>query len=249
MIRLIRCASIALLLFCFSTRGAIAQNSPNLSGPEMRERLEFIQTSLNSGEGGATIWWWSWLGIYSVLTAGSFILAGVSDGDTEKITNTVSGVQSALGAVGMLISPFAPRYVPETVRSLPRGTENELSSSFGEARVLFNAAADDAVMGRSWINHVLALVVNGGGALVIWKKYGDRIEDDGENPKKEALMNFVLGTIVSEIQIFTQPTRAIRDREEYRRRFGTLSRGDAVNVRYFAAPTGRGMVLGASYPW
>jgi hypothetical protein len=105
-------------------------------------------------------------------------------------------------------------------------------------------------MGRSWITHALALAVNGGGAMVIWKGYGDRIEDDGRNPRKEAILNFVLGTIVSEIQIFTQPTRAIADRDNYRRRHGLqpVSEG-ASDVMFFAMPSGRGMLIGASMPF
>lgn len=243
-------AVVMIAVLVFGISGVMAQGSPALTDAEMRERLDYIRTSLNGGEGGATLWWWSWLGMYSAFTAGSFTIAALSDGDTERITYTVSGVQSALGVVGMLISPFAPRYAPARVRSLPGETPGELSQSLPEAQNLFNSAAEDAVMGRSWITHALALVVNGTGALVIWQKYGDRIEDDGGNPRREAIMNFVLGTIISEIQIFTQPTRAIRDREEYRRRYGiTPVSNSGGDVRYFAAPTGNGMIFGAAWQW
>lgn len=242
--------SILFLMMMLVIRGAFAQESSPLTDSQMRERLEFIKTSLNEGERSATIWWWSWLGIYSVSTAGSFTLAAMSDGDTEKITYTVSGVQSALGVIGMLISPFAPRYAPERVRALPSGLHNEIETSYREAIRLFETAADDAALGRSWIAHALALAVNGGGALVIWKKYGDRIESDGGNPRKEAILNFVLGTIVSEIQIFTQPVKAIHDMREYRRRFESAHLDDEYGtVRYFAFPLEGGVSVGAAFSW
>ncbi len=242
--------SISGVVIMLIVHSVFAQESTSLTDSQMRERLEFMKTSLNEGERSATIWWWSWLGIYSAFTAGSFTLAAMSDGDTEKITYTVSGVQSALGMIGMLITPFAPRYAPERVRVLPVGSRGEIEASYREAMRLFETAAEDAVFGRSWAAHVLALVVNGGGALVIWKKYGDRIEEDGGNPRQEAILNFVIGTIVSEIQIFTQPVKAKSDMREYRRRFESArSNEDFGMIRYFAFPMAGGIVAGASFCW
>lgn len=241
----------AVVLIILLVSAAWAQPAPGgLSEPEMRGRIMEIQTVMNEGEGGMRLWWWSWLGIYGAFTAGSFTIAGLADGDTERITYTVSGVQSALGVVGMLISPQAAGYGPARMRRLPEGNTGELRAKLTESERLMDQAAEDEIMGRSWITHALALVVNGGGAMVIWKGYGDRIEDDGGNPRKEAILNFVLGTIVSEIQIFTQPTRAIADRDNYRRRHGLppLSEGPG-EARFFAMPTGRGLLMGASLPF
>jgi hypothetical protein len=222
----------------------------DLSDAEMRGRISEIQTAMNGGEGSMRLWWWGWLGIYGAFTAGSFTIAALADGDTERITYNVSGVQSALGVVGMLISPQAAGYGPARIRRLPEGNTGELRAKITESERLMDQAAEDEIMGRSWITHALAILVNGGGALVIWKGYGDRIEDDGGNPGKEAILNFVLGTIVSEIQIFTQPTRAIADRDSYRRRHGLQPRSECTGeVRFFAMPSGRGMLMGASLPF
>jgi hypothetical protein len=216
----------------------------------MRGRITEIQDAMNGGEGSMKLWWWSWLGIYGAFTAGSFTIAALADGDTERITYNVSGVQSALGVVGMLISPQAAGYAPARIRRLPGGNPAELRAKLTESERLMDQAAEDEIMGRSWITHALALLVNGGGAMVIWKGYGDRIEDDGGSPGKEAILNFVLGTIVSEIQIFTQPTRAIADRDSYRRRHGLRPSSESQGeVRFFAMPSGRGMLMGASLPF
>lgn len=242
--------TVIVLLILFVLHVGFAETAAPLTDAQMLERLEFVKSSLNEGESGATIWWWSWLGVYSAFAAGSFTVAAMSDRDTQKITSTVSDVQSSLGVIGMLITPFAPRYVPSQVRTLPAGTHGEIESSFNEGMRLFEAAAEDAAFGRSWITHAMALAVNGGGALVIWKKYGDRIEDDGGNPRKEALLNFVFGTIISEIQIFTQPIKAVNDMNEYRRRFGVSGRGNVENtIHFFAFPYSGGMMLGASFQW
>ncbi len=245
--RMVTCALLAVLMTPGAT-ALMAQNTGTaITDEQARTRVEELQGVLNEGQGNMRLWWWGWTGIYTALSAGSFTIAALADGDTEKITYTVSGVQSALGVIGMLISPQAAGYGPSRIRNMPAGTPSELRAKLTESERILDQAAEDEIMGRSWITHALALVVNGGGALVIWKKYGDRIEDDGGDPGKEAILNFVLGTIVSEIQIFTQPTRAIADRDAYRRRHGLPATGDAGGeVRFFAAPSQRGMMMGAT---
>lgn len=239
----------SLILFCTTHISAQPAQS-ELTDAQMRGRITEIQNSMNEGEGSMKLWWWGWLGAYTAFTAGSFTIAALADGDTERITYTVSGVQSALGMIGVLISPQTAWYGPARIRRLPAGNSGELRAKLTESERIMDAAADDEIMGRSWINHALALLVNGGGALVIWKGYGDRIEDDGGKPGKEAILNFVLGTIVSEIQIFTQPTRAIADRDSYRRRHGLPQVSEAAgDVRFFAMPSSRGLMMGATIPW
>ncbi len=231
-------------------RAVFAQETAFLTDGQMRERLEFMKTSLNEGERSATIWWWSWLGIYFTFAAGSFAKAALAEGDTEKITNTVSGVKSSLGVLGMLVHPFAPRYAPEMIRALPAGSSGEIEESYREATRLFTTAAEDAVYGRSWITHAMSFAVSGIGALVIWQIYGERIEKEGDNPRKEAILSFVFGMIAGEIRIFTQPMKAVRDMHEYRRRFEPTGLNDDYGtVRYFAFPMEGGVAMGAAFSW
>jgi hypothetical protein len=148
------------------------------------------------------------------------------------------------------MNPFAPRYAPSRVRALPTETHEEIESSFRKAQSLFETAEKDTISGRSWIARAITWAVNCCAAFTIWKIYGDRIENDGGDPRKEAMKNFLIGMISGELKIISMPKRAIGDINEYRRRFGSLSEENPEQaVRYFALPFHDGVMVGAAYSW
>jgi len=215
------------------------------------ERIEYIQRALDEGDFRATLWWWSWLGIYGVSTGASFYTAATTTNGGTKVIQNVYGVQSALGMAGILASRFASIYGAGELRAMPSGTADERAARLARAEGLLSSAAEDEEFGRSWISHALSAAVNGGGALVIWKGYDERLRNNGKKPGKEALTCFVLGMAVSEIQIFTQPTRAIDDWSAYRSRYRRASREDDPDLRpqvLFAALPGQ-VMMGVALPF
>lgn len=59
-------------------------------------------------------------------------------------------------------------------------------------------------------------------------------------------MNFAVGTIISELQIFTQPVRAMKSRDEYRRRYESSASVDS-HVRFIVLPLGDRLMLAAGF--
>ncbi len=88
-------------------------------------------------------------------------------------------------------------------------------------------SAKAEIGGRSWLQHTLAFLVNATGSIVIWKGYEKKIKEKGDNPVTYALINFALGTAGTELQIWTQPTRAIDDWEKYKKKY-LMSRNPGI---------------------
>jgi hypothetical protein len=244
MIRRTLCAVIMLCVMY----GASATAQPDAAAGNDAGRIEYIQHALDEGDVGATVWWWSWLGIYSASAGYSFYSAAATESDGTRIIQAVYGVQSALGAAGMLLSRTASLYGAGDLRAMPSATSGERAARLSRGEELLRSAAEGEAFGRSWLSHALALAVNGGGALVLWKGYDDRLERDGRDPGREALLCFVVGTVVSELQIFTQPTRAIDDWATYRSRYNRGAGIDDAAARprfFFSAMPGAYVVSAA----
>jgi hypothetical protein len=242
--------AFACLMLCVVSANLYAADAALPAG-DPAERIDYIQRVLDEGDFRATLWWWSWMGIYGASTGASFYSAVTTSNGGTKVVQNVYGVQSALGMAGILASRFAAIYGAGELRAMPAGTADERAAKLAKAEGLLGSAAEDEEFGRSWISHALSAVVNGGGALVIWKGYDDRLRRNGKDPDKEALTCFALGMVVSEIQIFTQPTRAIDDWSSYKSRYRRTARNEAPEERprvLFAALPGQ-VMLGVALPF
>ncbi|MEC7181189.1 MAG: hypothetical protein VXY34_04465, partial [Bdellovibrionota bacterium] len=79
----------------------------------------------------------------------------------------------------------------------------------------------------SWIRRISAFGVNGLAALLIY--------NDGER-SKDALVNFTIGMVVSEIMIRTVPKRILKDYPNYKQRFKITDKSQSFfnDVKVFA---------------
>lgn len=189
------------------------------SGGNEKEKIMYIQQQFDNNGLYSSIWWYGWMGVYGASAAASLGVGLTSDNKVTKITQVVSGVQSLLGFAGIAASPMTSAYAGSRLRSMPENTPEEIRIKLKEAERFLNEASNVQSFGSSWISHSLNLAVGAGGALVIWKGYGNEIKDAGGNPKKEALVNFLLSFIVGELQIFTQPTAEIKGWDDYRTKY------------------------------
>ncbi len=239
---------LAVLMALLQNTVSFAQEKgPALTGTGVTERIDFIQQGFDDGKTRAQVWWYGWMAVYGGAAAASYTIGFTSNDRTTRITQIVSGVESTIGLAGLLLSPMVSAYAPSDLREMPSGTPDESTRKLREAERYLKEAAEGQELGRSWISHSLNLLVNAGGAMVIWKGYGDEIRHDGGSPSKEALVNFAAGFIVGEIQILTQPLKSVRDLDAYRRRYGAMQAGRGIfEPRFFVLPTARGMYAGAA---
>ena len=69
--------------------------------------------------------------------------------------------------------------------------------------------------GRSWKIHAVTGVVNIGSGLITWLGFRRTVW--------EGVENFALNTFITETQIWTQPTRALKDYQNFCRKYNSGS--------------------------
>lgn len=191
-----------------------------VSDREAGERIAHIQQKLDAGSKAASQWWWGWLGGYSAAAAGQLVAYSAMDNSTEDSKQLrenllVGSVSCLLGVAGQFIDPMVPMYAGNELRSLPEGNDAERRSKLTRGEALLEASAKRERDGRSWLPHTLAFIVNLGSGLTVWQGF--------HQPLANGVLNLVFGTLVAEIQIFSQPTQAIDDWADYQRKYGKSS--------------------------
>lgn len=202
------------------------------------KRIQYIQQSLDEGSSSARLWWNGWVGFYSAATVISLAVALTSKNEILQITGGVSAGESLIGLSGMLIFPFKARTAAEELRSMPESTPEQKAQKLAKAELLLKQSSDAEIAGKSWMQHFLGVLVNAAGASVVWPLYEDRIKHAGGIAWQQALELFVVGTAVSELQIWTEPTRAIYDEKDYKNKYA-----DKPQAGFMVLPVKNGLTL------
>ena len=185
----------------------------NLSAQEqipdsvVKMRIDVIQKSLDAGQHNAEIWWRGWLYGYCAATVAQGVVGLSSNRLGNRQDMFLGAGSTVMGVLGQLISPMTPAHVPEQIRLQPEDTPQERTAKLKKAEELFAASAKRDQYGHSWKNQAASGVVNLGCGLVTWLGFKRTIW--------EGAGIFALNTAICEVQIFTQPTRAIKDYKRY----------------------------------
>jgi hypothetical protein len=155
----------------------------------------------------AQVWWYGWLAGYSAATAGQAIVAVSTENPVLRQDMVLGAATTFLGALGQLIAPVVPKNANTDFPSYREYITGEKPLSEEQAAELLKALALREKEGRSWKTHAIAGAVNLGSGLITWLGFKRTVWD--------GLANFALNTAVTEAQIWTQPTRAIRHYERY----------------------------------
>jgi hypothetical protein len=210
---------LALLVGLASAEAARAQEA-SLSDEQVRERLGFISASLTVGQPRARRWWYGWMGAYSAGAATMGILAATNwnsgpidivdglPGNREFAQDMlVGGATFALGVVGLVMDPFTPATAAKKLQALPEASAAERLAKLRRAEELLRECARRERSGRGLVTHLLNAGVNAAAGVVTVAAF--------DRPFGDGLLTFALGEAVSLLNIFTQPTRAIRDLKAY----------------------------------
>lgn len=155
----------------------------------------------------AQAWWYAWLGGYSAATAGQGIVYFTSEDKSLRQDMALGAATTFLGAMGQLLTPILPK---DATYGRPAGGYNAEGAeplTYEQSAELVKALALREKEGRSWKVHAVAGAVNLGSGLITWLGFKRTFLD--------GLGNFALNTVITEAQIWTQPTRAMRDYERY----------------------------------
>ena len=165
--------------------------------PAVGETADTIARELDDEARRERRWWNAWTATYAAFTVGQGAAAGaVHDRDT-RIDMEVGAATSVLGVVGMLLSPLREvARAADTVDRMPARTEEERRARAETAVVERARAAAAEREARSWLVHVLNVVVTGASSVVLWQGF-----DHGTS----AATNLASGVAIGELQIWTQP--------------------------------------------
>ncbi|MBN2415453.1 hypothetical protein JXO52_06410 [bacterium] len=203
------------------------------------ERLQAITTMLQSDKPGADRWWYGWLIGYGAATAAQGAIGLSSDEKTVQQDMGLGAATTLLGTAGQLLMPLVPAAALKKVAAMPESTPAEREAKLAAAERALEEFARREKSGKSWQTHALSTGVNLASGLVVWLGFKRSLE--------EGLIYFALNEAVTEIQIWTQPTRAVRDWERYRAQYAPDARlGYGKPPAYWAVTTGPGR-LGVSY--
>lgn len=209
-------AFLAMLLQC-KTAYADEQTSPDP-----------VIAKLQAGTSSAQAWWWGWAGGYAAMTIGQGAVALVTSDSDLRINMLVGASSSFLGFGFVLLTDFPARYAVSELDQMPDETEQARATKHQRARELLCASAQAENDGRSWIIHVLGITVAAAQGLILWLAFD--LPVDGA-------INAAVSLLISEAQIWTQPTRAIADWQ------ATSSEDTELHLAIVPNPGGVGLAL------
>lgn len=192
---------------------------PSLAdGDRTEARLIFLSERLHEGATAAQAWYWTWTAIYSAATIGQAIGFFLSQDLRGQVNWAVGAATTFIGVLLMMVTDFPAAYGARELDRMPAGTPEQRRAKLRRAEELLEGAADAELGGRAWYIHVGGAAVSLAGGLILWLAYGYLLD---------GIINAVAGFAATELQIWTQPTRAIKDWQAYRDQFG----GAAIPVK------------------
>ena len=171
--------------------------------PKRDDRILFLEQSLEAQRTPARVWQYGWTGGFMALAAANTALA---IGGENRTASTVNAAKSFGSLAILMLDPLQARRGASVMGS-PSDMDPEQRLALGEAALSANAERARTRTGLRRHLTVLAANLIGGG--IIWAA------GDGEG----ALLSTVSGLIIGEAHIWSEPSRAIRDEQNYRSRY------------------------------
>jgi hypothetical protein len=191
----------------------IAQDT--LSDNMINERIRYIQTCLENEKPNANLWWKGWIAGYAAATVGQGISCLISDKKSTKQDMALGAATTLLGAAGQLFTPMVGCNAPGLLAKEPDSSSDERLAKLKYAEKLFENSAKREKLGRSWQAHALSGAVNLSSGLITWIGFKRSVW--------AGLGNFAFNMAITEAQIWSQPTRAIRDYKLYNSKYKSSS--------------------------
>lgn len=202
--------TLAIFILFFLLSAKLSAQS-EISDSLAHERIQTIQSMLYESKTNVNIWWYGWLGIYSAATVGQGALFLASKDVDTKQDMALGASIAFIGAAIQAIVPLNTGKDGETLAQLPEKTNDEMQRKLSVAEDLLKSDAMKEKLGRSWQVHALNEAVNLSSGLITWLGFKRSVWSGIEN--------FFLNSIVTETQIWTQPTRTLKDYQNYCRKY------------------------------
>lgn len=205
--------------------------------PDTEARLEFIETRLDEGQKHEKWWWRSWLTVYSIGFVYKIVEGATTRDGSNATADYFTAGKSGLGIADLMLRPHVGRHGAAPMRAIPKTTAQYCTERLALAEKSMAQASDAANVRWSWKRHLSSLVLNLGVAVAI---------DEGWDDEGTAWRDFAVSEASAELSIWTHPTRAYDDYQEYRAKFGSGGAAPSAmappSLRLAASPRGLGLV-------
>jgi hypothetical protein len=212
---------LACLIAIFFTSVVFGQNvvekdslsqKENIDTAQLTERLQMIRQMLDRNEKNAGIWWYGWIGVYGAATVGQAAVACLDKNKSTREDMILGAGTTLFGVAGQLIAPVKSGYNSKKEELTGRLSRESEIEALRQAEAMLKFQADRAKSGKNWQTHALSGAVNLTSGLITWIGFKRSVW--------EGIGNFALNTAVTEFQIWSQPTKAIKDYEQYCSKYG-----------------------------
>jgi len=191
------------------------------------ERIQYIQTKLNQSKPTVDGWWYGWLGGYAAATVAQGVVALTNSDKNTRQDMVLGAATTFLGATLQVLTPLNTGHAANIISQLPDSTPELQVGKLKIAEQLFKSNALTEKAGRSWEIHALNEAVNLSSGLITWIAYKRTVWD--------GVANFLLNSAITETQIWTQPTRTLKDYEVYCRKYksGFISETNRIEPEFY----------------
>ena len=186
--------------------------SDQVTDLEISERLQMIHKMLDKNERGAENWWNEWLVIYSVATVGQTAVACYTGNKSTREDMALGASTTLVGALGQFLSPVKSGYKVEQFQQYQNLPIESRKEALKQAETYLKMQAELVRVGNNWQKHAICGIVNLSSGLITWIGFKRSVWD--------GIANFALNTIVTEVQIWSQPGKAKRDYQKYCNLYG-----------------------------
>jgi len=229
--------TIAIFLFVISTNNSFSQTFQSIDSDSLvKEKIAFIENSLQAMHSNVSSWQYSWYTTYSLLAAGQGTNYFFSENLGVKQGMALGVITSSLGLGGMLTKPLKSNKALKILVKLPENTVEERKIKLQMAEELLKKSSVREMERKNWQSHATAGAVNLTAGLITWLGFDKTIKD--------GLITFGISTIIAELNFLTQPKKSIKTYKAYKQKYNSPDAGfsylkkQRVNWFLSASPTG-----------
>ena len=179
---------------------------------EVTERLNLICKMLDRNEKGAETWWYGWLLFYGAATVGQGAVASLTGDDKFREDMILGAGTTLFGTAGQLIAPVKSGYDARQFERIGQMSKELRRDKLKQAEEMLKMQAAKAKRGKNWQTHAMSGAVNLSSGLITCIGFHRSVWAGVEN--------FALNTVITEFQIWNQPTRAMKDYRQYCSKYG-----------------------------
>jgi hypothetical protein len=228
------CAALLIATFATTARAEPAPAPAADDDAGVSARLAWLEKVLDREEAATRLWRGSWLGIYGGVSLVNVSLLASSTSAPARVSAAVNLGKAGVAFAFTLVSPATALKTPASLGELGETPEGRLAR-LRRAEALLRRIAKEEREGRSWFPLLGGAALNVGGAWLTWAAY--------RGSGFAGWFGLLSGFAVGQIQVFTQPTGAIRAQEAYLHAGDTarVPAESGVGLSIVAAPNGVGL--------